>query len=417
MTMKAMPQSAELTTKGAGVGTKIASSIKSGISSGFKNAPKILFNGLKVGLKTAFTSVAGIGLTLAEAVIIGFTGSEAQAVYGLAGDFLSGAMFTGIADGMKAGGAEIARGLLFAFQFASEGDWKAAWESIVLSLELGWRSLMSNMSDGVKGFVDALNNFKSGSFVTFLRSIYRGFSSIVNAMGQLIDGIAYIVTLGNVSDLTGAKSINEHLNAMQEYDDRLAMESGNTFFANNDARLKQLEEQKRVQQKMLADKKKENALDKVQEQKKKKQMSMQERWEAQQRRLKQQGEERTRNIRKAAFRKAQADAAAAALKERQNKQAALKEDLKALGIVAKVEADEEGKRESIKYSRMSEVTRRVTRAGIGGLGGEGVMRQFAEKQNDIHKQNLDSQHRQESELRQINVQLKKYALESLLLKP
>ena len=417
MTMKAMPQGGNLASQGAGVGTKLATGIKTGLTSGLKNAPKLIFTGLKVGVKAVFTSVASIGLTLAEALIVGFTGSEAQAAYGLAGDFMSGALFTGIFNGMKEGGAEIARGLLLAFEFASEGDWKAAWESIKLSIELGFRELMDNMSGGVKTFVDALNNFQSGSFVTFLRKVYRGFSFVANALGQVVDGIAYLVSFGNLENLTGSVGIGEHLDQMKAYDDKLEMNSGNTFFNNNSARLKQLEEEKRAQEKTLSGLKEENAIKERMKQSKKQQMSMEERWNAQERKKQLKGEEKARNIKKAAFRKAQADAAQAVLEERQAKQAALIEDLKALGIKAKVEADEEGKKESAKYSKMSEVTRKITRAGIGGLGGEGVMRQFAEKQNSVHKQNLDSQHRQESELRQINVQLKKYALESLLLKP
>ncbi len=415
-TMQLIPK-AETAKQGVGIGSQIAKAMKTGMSTGLKSAPKVIFNGLKFGVKTVFSSVAGIGLTLAEAVIIGFTGSEAQAAYGLAGDFLNGAIFTGIFDGMKAGGAEIARGLLIAFEFAANGDWKKAWESIKLSLELGWRELMNNMSDGVKGFVNALNNFKSGSFVTFLRTIYRGFSSIVNAMGQLIDGIVYLATLGNVSDITGAKGILEHLDSMKEYDDKLAMQKGNTFFNNNEARLKQLQNNKAVQEQELAALKKKSAQKAAEKKDELSFMSMQERFNAQERKKKQRGEEKLRNIKKANFRRAQAMQAERVRQERRDKQDALKEELKALGLVAKVEADKETGRESVKYSKMSEVTKRVTRAGIGGLGGEGVMRQFAEKQNDVHKQNLDSQHRQESELRQINVQLKKYALESLLLKP
>ncbi len=415
-TMQLLPKSADITTKGAGIGAKLGSTIKTGLAKSFKSAPKLIFTGLKVGVKTLFTSVAGIGLTLAEALIIGFTGSEAQAAYGLAGDFLSGAMFTGIANGMKAGGAEIARGLLFAFEFASAGDWKSAWESIKLSLELGWRQLMHNMSDGVKTFVDALNNFQSGSFVTFLRTIWRGFTSLASILGEVIDGVVYMLSLGNVSNLTGA-DIWTHMDDMKNYDDQLAMNKGNTFFGNNEDRLQQLEAEKRAQEKALTAAKEKAAIDDASNKKKAKQMSMEERWEAKQRKLQQKGEEKARNIKKAAFRQAQADEAQRVLKERQNKQAAVMQDLKNLGLIAKVEADEESGRESVKYSKMTEVTRRATRAGIGGLGGEGVMRQFAEKQNDVHKQNLDSQHRQESELRQINVQLKKHALESLLLKP
>jgi TP901 family phage tail tape measure protein len=415
-TMQLLPKSADLSTKGVGLGTKIATGMKSGLAKGLKGAPKLIFTGLKVGVKTVFTSVAAIGLTLAEAVIIGFTGSEAQAAYGLAGDFLSGAMFTGIANGMKAGGAEIARGLLYAFEFASAGDWASAWASIKMSIELGWRELMHNMSDGVKVFVDALNNFQSGSFVTFLRTIWRGFTSLASILGEVIDGVVYMLSLGNVSNFTGA-DFGMHMDDMKTYDDKLDMNKGNTFFNNNEDRLQQLQLEKNAQKQKLANLKKNDALADATNKKKTKQMSMEERWDAKQRKMQQKGEEKTRNIKKAAFRQAQADAAQAVLKERQAKQAALMEDLKALGLVAKVEADAESGRESAKYSKMSEVTRQVTNAGIGGLGGEGVMRQFAEKQNDVHKQNLDSQHRQESELRLINVQLKKHALESLLLKP
>lgn len=412
-TMQLIPK-AEAAKQGAGIGSRIAAGMKTGISSGLKGAPKLIFTGLKLGVKTVFTSVAGIGLTLAEAVIIGFTGSEAQAAYGLAGDFLSGAMFTGIFNGMKAGGAEIARGLLMAFEFAANGDWASAWESIKLSIELGFRELMNNMSGGVKTFVDALNNFKSGSFVTFLRTIWRGFTSLASILGEVIDGVVYMLSLGNVSNFTGA-DFGMHLDDMKTYDDKLEGQSGNTFFNNNEARLKQLQDNKIVQEQKLKALKKEQAQQALGKKQKEKQMSMEERFNAQERKKQQKGEEKTRNIKKAAYRRAQAMAAEQVRQERRAKQDALREELKALGVVAKVETDKETGKESVKYSKMSEVTRRITKGGIGGLGGEGVMRQFAEKQNDIHKQNLDSQHRQESELRQINVQLKKHGLESLLL--
>ena len=376
-----------------------------------------MMKGLVGAFKVTKWGPQAIAFTLVEGLVVAFTGSEAQSAYGLASDFMSGAIFTGFAKGALAGGKVISQGIKDAIGFALAGDWKGAWDALVLSLETGWRTLMANMSDGVKGLVDALNNFKSGSFVSFLRTIYRGFSSVVNAMGQLIDGVVWFVTLGKVKDLTGAKSINEHLNAMQEYDDRLAMESGNTFFANNDARLKQLEEEKRLQDQTLAKKKHEAA----QVAKDQEGLAWRARQLEEQRAKLRAKRDKALQAEESRKKKMQRDELArmkaAHEEERKKKIEVAKEQLKQLGIIAKVEADAEGERESAKFSRMSEVTRRVTRAGIGGLGGEGVMRQFAEKQNDIHKQNLDSQHRQESELRQINVQLKKYALESLLLKP
>jgi len=355
-------------------------------------------------------------MTLVEGVLVGVTGSEAQASYNLMSDFMSGAIFTGLAKGMKAGGAHIASGLKEAFEFAQNGEWTEAWESIKLSISLGFREMMDNMSEGVKGFVTALNNFKSGSFVTFLRTIFRGFTTLASVIGDTIDGIVYISTLGFVKNATGA-DIFQHLDDMTEYDRQLQKQKGTGFFHSNEKELAALKKEKAARAELLAQAK---ARTKAKEDEKSKALSLATRVKKHEMDM-----ERYRQAILSKKKKSLADAAQAEIKrlqeageaKRQEDIKSAQEKLKQLGIIARVEADAESGRESAKFSRMSQATRKITREGIGGLGGEGVMRQFAEKQNDVHKQNLDSQHRQESELRQINVQLKKYALESLLIKP
>ncbi len=401
---------------GAKMGSEIIKQLNAKILSGVQKTPSIMMKGMVNAFKVTEWGPQAIALTLVEGVVVGVTGSEAQASYKLASEFMTGAVFSGFAKGAKAGGIVIADGIKAAIGFAMAGDWGKSWEALTLSLETGWRTLMKNMSEGVKGFVTALNDFQNGSFVTWLRTIYRGFSMLASLIGDVVDAIVYVSSLGGISDVTGSNSL-KLFDEMGEYDRQLEKKKGTGFFHSNDRRLKQLEKEKEARDILL--KQAQHAA--AQEGRDKEGLAWRNKQIEDQRnklRLKRDkalAKEESRK--KKSQRDELARMKAAHEADRKGKIEVAREHLRQLGIIAKVEADAETGRESAKFSRMSETTRKITREGIGGLGGEGVMRQFAEKQNDVHKQNLDSQHRQESELRQINVQLKKYALESLLIKP
>jgi TP901 family phage tail tape measure protein len=408
----ALPKSGQ----GGKIGKELVTKFNGVVAKGIRKTPSLMMKGFVGALKVTKWGPQALAFTLIEGLVVGVTGSEAQAAYGLAGDFMNGAIFTGFAKGAKAGGIVIADGIKAAIGFAMTGDWASAWQSLTLSLETGWRTLMANMSDGVKTFVSALNNFQSGSFVTFLRTIWRGFTSLASILGEVIDGVVYMLSLGNVSNFTGA-DFGQHLDDMNSYDGQLESNKKGDFFSKNDRKLQELKHEKDARDVLL--KQAQHAA--AQEAKNSEAMSWRNKQIEEQRsklRLKRDKElSKEENRKKEMQRDELARMKTAHEADRKGKIEVAKEQLRQLGIVAKVEADAESGRESIKYSKMTEVTKKLTRSGIGGLGGEGVMRQFAEKQNDVHKQNLDSQHRQESELRQINASLKKHALESLLLKP
>ena len=193
-----------MTARGLSMGKTLATGIGKGFGMGLKAAKSF---GPQVILFTAL-----------EGVYTALTGSEMQSATAGAADILTGRLFVSIGEGIKRGAAVISQGMFEAFELAAAGDWVGALETLKLAIQTALYSMVDGLSDGFKELLNAIVNFEKGTFITWIRSITRGFTtlaagivSVVNALGRL----------AGYENITGMKGLNATLDGQAEYDREL----------------------------------------------------------------------------------------------------------------------------------------------------------------------------------------------------